>query len=407
MFATALCALMTASGAVRQDDTWLVSQTMRQRLTHISAPDFDAESTIQLHWTQRLTVNLDRELNSGISLHAELISAINSETASPADRNILDIHQAYLDVPLGDGHLRLGRHRVALGSQRLIGTRLGTNVPRTWDGVSMSQSVSKWQFEALALRLVSVEPEGVFNDSATDAHQLAGLYGKRPIGPGSLDLYALTSWRDDKLTIEGRADQTRHSVGARWSGDRGAWTWNFEAVYQFGEHGALDISAWTLASITQYQLDTPGSPRLSLSANIASGDRSNGDGTLGTFDALYPRGNYFSELALLGPSNFINVHPRIVFQSGPDWETFADINLYWRLDDEDGVYTPSGAILRAPLNEPSNTVSQSVTVGTHWRATPSVGVELAFTHVKAGRFIERTGTSDAITFLELTITKDF
>ncbi|MEL6119570.1 MAG: alginate export family protein, partial [Pseudomonadota bacterium] len=42
---------------------------------------------------------------------------------------------------------------------------------------------------------------------------------------------------------------------------RGNVFWNWEAVYQFGDQGDLDIAAWTLATNTGYRwLDVPWEP---------------------------------------------------------------------------------------------------------------------------------------------------
>lgn len=62
--------------------------------------------------------------------------------------------------------------------------------------------------------------------------------------------------------------------------------------------------SWTLASQTGFTFASlPWQPRIALSTNIASGDTDPDDADLGTFNPLYPRGNYFSEDAVLGPRN--------------------------------------------------------------------------------------------------------
>ena len=52
-------------------------------------------------------------------------------------------------------------------------------------------------------------------------------------------------------------------------------------------------------------------PRFSAKADISSGDDPR-TYTLGTFNPLFPKGNYFGVLATAGPGpiNFIDVHPR-------------------------------------------------------------------------------------------------
>jgi len=109
----------------------------------------------------------------------------------------------------------------------------------------------------------------------------------------------------------------RHTLGARLSrpiaeGNPG-WDFDDEALWQFGSFGSANIRAWTVASETGYRFTTaPLKPRFSAKADISSGDdpRTN---TLGTFNPLFPKGNYFGVLATAGPGpiNFIDVHPRV------------------------------------------------------------------------------------------------
>jgi len=113
------------------------------------------------------------------------------------------------------------------------------------------------------------------------------------------------------------AAERRTSIGTRVSGRAGAWDYNWEAIVQFGHFGDDDIRAWTVATETGVTFfDVLWRPRLALSANIASGDKDPGDGKLQTFNPLFPRGNYFSEDATLGPRNFFNVHRFVTFQLG-------------------------------------------------------------------------------------------
>src|SRR5260370_41078790 len=91
------------------------------------------------------------------------------------------------------------------------------------------------------------------------------------------------------------------------------WDFDYEALWQFGTFGFANISAWTVASETGYRFpNVPLKPRFSAKADISSGDdpRTN---TLGTFNPLFPKGNYFRVLATAGPGpiNFIDVHPRV------------------------------------------------------------------------------------------------
>ena len=391
-----------APGTVR------VSGTLRERATYLSSVEFDPEHEHDgWFWTQRLSVTGDVRANPWLAGRVTLLSALQEGGEdSPIERNELDLQEAYLDFGNAEAmQLRVGRQELVLGSQRLLGSRNGTNVKRTWDGLRATVHRGAWRLDALALREVQVDTDGAFNDDSDDGAELAGVYGSGtvPFLPGRLDAYYLYTESDDRLTIEGTADQERHTVGVRSFGEVGSWFWNWEAIYQFGDHGDLDIAAWSLASNTGYRFpEARWHPELMLSVNIGSGDDNNGDGELGTFDALFARGSYFSELALLAPSNFVNVHPYLKVHPSETLTAFVDVNFYWRLEEEDGLYANPTRILREPGASEEHFANVSVSAGLEWEASDAVFLSVLYTHAAPQRFVEETGAAHRIDFLELT-----
>jgi hypothetical protein len=131
-----------------------------------------------------------------------------------------------------------------------------------------------------------------------------------------LDTYYLGLDRQQATFQRGTAHEVRHSLGARFSRaiatEKAGWDFDYEALWQFGTFGSANINAWTVASETGYRLpNVPLKPRFSAKADISSGDDPR-TSTLGTFNPLFPKGNYFGVLATTGPGpiNFIDVHPR-------------------------------------------------------------------------------------------------
>ena len=118
-------------------------------------------------------------------------------------------------------------------------------------------------------------------------------------------------------------------------------------MLQAGEFGGGDILAWTAASdLGQTFAALPWSPRVGLKANIASGDRDPLDGDLETFNALFPRGAYFAESGLIGPANFIDVHPSLTLNPAPTIAVTADVDFFWRQSTRDGLYGPAVNLVR-------------------------------------------------------------
>lgn len=186
-------------------------------------------------------------------------------------------------------------------------------------------------------------------------------------------------------------------------GEQAGWDWNWELIGQWGTFGDGDIGAWSLASDTGYTWHSdPWTPRLGLSANVASGDRNPADQDLQTFNPLYPRGSYFSELAHLGPRNFYNVHPSFAMSPHSRLVVSVDVDFFWRLETTDGVYTPSGRLLRSGAGSNAHYVATELSVNATWQITRSLSLTAIYSHSFPGRFIRETGPSQPIDFIELT-----
>ena len=388
-----------------------LSGQLRERISWLSAIAFDrSDPTAGLFWTQRATLTADADIAPKLRARASLVSALiaGGDETSPAERNVLDVQEAFLEIGPEAAFLRLGRQEIRLGSQRLVAVREGTTVRRTWDGLRGHAALGKLALDAFALRLVAVRPAGVFNDGRNEGRDLAGVQAGFPALSGTVEAYWLATSIDARRTLEGTADERRHSFGLRAAGARGGWFWDWEAVYQTGRLGTGTIRAWTLASKTGHRWEQAAwRPEVMLSANIASGDSARGDGRLGTFNALYPNASYFSEDAVLGPSNFFNFHPYVTVHPREDLTLGLDLNLFWRLSRQDGVYSPQGGLIRAPDETRSRFVDAALSGVAEWTPRPGLLLSLVATHSRPQGFIRATGPSDPSDFVEATVQVTF
>lgn len=380
-----------------------LSGELRERVTFTSDIEFDPDLEGDgLFWTQRLAVRADADISPQLRARLTVQSGLfEGEDGNPVERNDLGIQEAFVEIGPSNAFVRLGRQELNLGSARLVSARDGTNIRRTWDGARAIVQLGAYQASALVLSEVDVAPSGIFNDPVAEGDLLAGAYLTGPAPLGQFDAYFLFSKFDDRQTIENLADQDRYTIGLRAFGEAGSIFWNWEAMYQFGSQGDVDISAWSVAANTGIRFEhLPWRPEIMLSANVASGDDERDDGTLGTFDALFPRGSYFSELAMLGPSNFYNIHPYLTVHPAPGLTTFVDVNFYWRYDRDDAIYGPPGNIIRSPDGSDARYVTTSVSAGAEWEASENILLSLLFTNAAPGRFIEETGPDETINFIE-------
>jgi hypothetical protein len=388
---------------------------VRQRFEYSSDLPFGAGlSNDDGVWLQRYTLHGDLRLGPRLRIFGQLSSALETSRAggpSPVDENELALQNGFVDLNLpvesdADLTLRGGRQELQFGSGRLLDVREGPNVRRTFDAARATVELPGWRIDAFAGRPRRPRP-GVFDDEANNDHALWGLYavgGEDWLPIGTLDLYYLGFEDDAGAFAQGTARELRHSIGARFHGADSGWDWNWETVYQFGSFGDGDISAWTIASETGFTFEHRfWRPRIALSANIASGDSDPASADLGTFNALFPRGNYFSQAAVLGPRNFFNLHPLVTFRPTEDWSLTTDVNFFWRLDTNDGVYALAGQLIRGPSGSDERYVGSAISLSSEYAITEKLSFTSIYTHFFAGDFIEATGPSDDIDFLEFTL----
>ena len=320
----------------------------------------------------------------------------------PADETGIDLLQGFADVRLPIDEtasltLRGGRELVALGSERLVGLRYGPNIPQAFDGGRAILDLGKLRIDALAIRPVAVGP-GDFDDRRSRTRRLSGVYATTMVAPEiGLDLYWLGYRNEAARFAQGMGDERRDSYGVRLFGRRGGLAWNWEAVLQRGRFGAARIRAWTVATETAYRFaDAPLSPRLRLRANIASGDRDPGDATLGTFNALFPKGKYFGELSPIGPYNIANLHPSADVDLGHGFTLDIAGIAYWRASRGDGVYNVPGQLLRAPDGARARFIGTQAEAVVGWQANEILSFGLSLSLFKPGDFIRETGPARTI-----------
>lgn len=367
---------------------------------------------------QRYMLHADFVLNDRVRVFSQLKSGIETGRNGgprPTDEDRLDLSQAFVDVmwPVAAKDsftLRVGRQEVVFGSSRIISSREGPNVHLAFDGVRAILHTGAWRFDALAVKPVQTKV-GSFDDSADSEQKLWGLYAVTalPAVPGAhLDLYFLTLARDVSHLDQGSAREQRRSFGARVWGGRSGWDYNFEFIYQGGAFGTGRIEAWTVASDTGYTFsDAPGRPRISLKADVASGDHDPNRADLQSFNPLFPRGSYFNESGLIGPVNFIDLHPGIDVKIAQGLSLFADWDFFWRENVHDGIYGPPGNLVRSGGSSEARYVGHQPGISMQWRPGRHWLFAAAYAHFFAGTFLRATGPAKDVDFATTSVTYRF
>ncbi len=350
---------------------------------------------------QRYMLHADLHLGPYVRFFGQLKSGLeNGRTGGPrpTDEDKLDVHQVFLDGVLGFGDnasltLRGGRQEMAYGSSRLVSVREGPNVRQSFDGLRMILNAGAWRVDGFVTRPVETNP-GYFDDGSDRTRAFWGGYAVRPfpvLPEGNIDLYYLGIRRKEAEFDQGTASELRHSVGMRLWGRTQAWDYNFEFVYQWGNFGSGRIQAWTIASDTGYTIRSMlFTPRIGLKANIASGDRDPTDPDLQTFNALFPRGAYFSEASLIGPANFMDLHPSLELRLTERVTLTTDWDFFWRQSLKDGIYGNAVNLVRSGQGSRARYIGSQPQTQVEWRANRHLTFTAVYAHFLAGPFLKET-----------------
>ncbi len=372
---------------------------------------------------QRYLLHADVRLGESLRAFGQLQASLadwREGGARPVDENRLDVHQLFGDARAGEGGgsgtltLRVGRQEMLYGSQRLISVRESPNVRRAFDAVRVLTEAGGVRIDAFIARPVE-DDKGSLDDWGDDHVSFWGVYATTPApavltgtGKAGVDVYYLGLRRPEAEFADGSGDELRHSAGSRVFGDSLGWDWNVEGVAQWGTFGDRDIFAWTLASDTGYTFrGAPLEPRLGLCADVISGtDQAGGRGRLGTFNAMFPRGAYFGEAALIGPANLMDVHPTLELAVSEGVTVSLDWDVFWRFSTDDGLYDNGGNVIR-PAGGDERFIGHQAQAGVEWSLDAHASVHAVYSHFFAGPYLRESGPGADVDFVAVWVTYRF
>jgi len=286
---------------------------------------------------------------------------------------------------------------LSLGTERLVCTRYGPNVPLAFDGFRADVPTGQIKVSLLYAKPVQARLD-TFDDRSSPTKALWGIYAAGP----QLDAYYL-GYRNRTATfgsMTGREE--RHSLGLRSHGASGDWRWNVEGVFQFGRFEEQDIRAWTLGSeMSRAFPQAPLKPTATMRFNVISGDRHAGGRTQGTFNALFPKGKYFGELSPIGPTNIINLHPSISLSLRDNLSLGIAGMAYWRYTKDDGIYDIAGNLIRSAGGARTRFIGKEVEASLSWQVVPELELSTSLSAFSAGAYLRETGPAKTITMLGL------
>jgi hypothetical protein len=366
-------------------------------------------ATIDNYMLQRYLFGADVHLGSRARVFTELQSGIINgrlQSPRPTDRNTLDVHQAFVQwrQAVRPNHrlsVKAGRQELAIGSTRLISASPGLNVKRSFDGAEVSYRAPSWTLAGAAARLVGLQG-GAFDDRPDAGQLFWGVAASRRsprFQRGEIGGYYLGVDLRRSLYAQGIAAEQRHTAGVKWTGSGDRLSLNYDGLFQWGSFGDGEIRAWGFATETAYQLASRGwRPRVSVRADIASGDRDAADPRLQAFNPLFPGNSYSGAVGLLGPTNLTDLTPALTISPMPNLTVGFEAPSYWRTSTADGVYGTDLRLLIPPAAGHGKYVGTNPGALVVWQATRHLQLQGAITRFLAGAFLEDTFVSSGFGF---------
>jgi hypothetical protein len=365
---------------------------VRDRFERRANPDFD-DRTVDGRSDLFSRVRVGAKFDLALNWKAELQYQYSHDLVRGAARNYSteasDANLAYIETRQRDWTVTVGRQKIAIGKQRLIGPLEWVNVPRSYDGVRLrNRNLDLW---AARIGLGPVEPDNLVLAGATYKGSKLGetsLFAKHDKVSGrTIDIFSL-----DHLATK--------SIGG--------WNMEFEGVLQGGRNAGLRHEAWALHGRIARQVSKGVTGY--VEANAASGGSN--PSVSRTFDNLYPTNHPYYGLAdLQGWRNMnelavgLEIAPRKNLGLRLDWHTFS------LRDPADAWYGASGApnrwaggVFRDPTGRSGRKVGSEIDLEVNWQANRMTGLQAGvgvFTPERFVRSVRGAGDRQVWAFVQM------
>lgn len=390
-------------------DEWRLSigGDLRFRLESETNSAFGArrrtQDTFQLY---RYLLHFDLKYDDTLRLFLQLGLMHEEDRDFPVraiDENLGALHQLFLDIkPFGGESpltLRVGRQELLYGKQRIISPLDWANTRRRFDAVKLIWEEKNWQLDAFWSRPIPVQ-RTQFDDWNDRVDFYGAYFTYRGWKQHGLDLFFLgLQDRGDRVNPNGRmGDVNRFTLGSRFWGKSGPWDYEALLAGQWGHWAGDNIEAWAWLVQGGYTFESVAwQPRIGAGVDWASGDDDPFDGSVETFDQLFPLGHaYLGYSDLFGRQNIQAVNVNVSAWPIPKKvRTYAALHTFWLQSREDALYNVAGiAGRRDPTGSSGRELGHELDLTLLWNLDVHQSVLLGYSHFWADNFIVNSGPDD-------------
>jgi hypothetical protein len=329
----------------------------------------------------------------------------------PVDVNRGELLNAFAEVMSGvgggDGGLWGGRRELQTGQQRLVSPLDWANDRRTFQGAGAWWKQGGHAVEGWWTRPIIVSGED-FDEWNEDSAFFGVNYRNTVMNCREWEAYVLNL---DNQAVNNVVDQSRWTVGGLIDGKlpNTRFDYGAEAAYQFGTQAGDDISAWMgCVTFGWRPCARHWDPRIGVGFDYASGDSDPTDGSIGTFNQLFPLAHkWLGHADVLGRQNVMaariegSVHPTKKIKLSAWYHGF------WRADTADAAYNVAGGVLRAPGGSTARALGTELDLQIEYKIDRHWIAFVEWDHFFTGEFFKATGAAKDVDVVYLGIQGTF
>jgi len=365
------------------------------------------ENENDVFYSQRLSVHSLLNISKYFRLYGELYHGLISDPDEEfAESDELDMHQGFAELKLpmkrSTLRLRVGRQEMAFGATRLIGLREGPNIRRSFDMGRLIYQREKFTSEFFYGKEVSPKfgmfdnRSGLF-DHSVSGPTLWGVYTQFVMwnDPGKMEVYYLGFDTPVSFYNDASGQDERHTIGARRFGKLWkAISHNTEAMFQIGETGGKQVTAWALETDWKYTFwSVKLKPEFDVKLELISGDETHGDNKIQTFNPMFTNPAHYSLAGLIAPVNLIEYHPSFSIKPNEKSRVYIEWASFYRYSLNDGVYSPPRFLNRSGHTSNERLIGHQIGVMAEYEFGRHLTFDFDLSYFIAGDFIKATGSS--------------
>lgn len=291
----------------------------------------------------------------------------------------LDIHQAYLDIPIvsdSEVRVRLGRFELSYGDELILGALFWSNVGRSFDAAKVYQAFEHGQLDVFTSRLVDRTITPGLGDKSLHGAYWSGRPNKALLS--DLDFYFLNL--NDSTQVQ-KVDL--HATGLRVKGAGESIHYRAEVTHEkidSDDEGQADVElGYKLAPLGRF------------SANVFYASKG--------FNQLFPTAHKW-----LGIADLVSRRNVQGYQLRYDKEltTKSKIELSYfhfeRTETDQPFYDFSGAAVGTGVSTSSRNLGSEWDLVWSYQDTSDLGYQLGLAQFNPGTYLENSGRSDVATF---------